>query len=129
MYKRLRTLKKRQTKIEKYEELPQSQLNADQLAAVGKKQEVVSLIRELDELAVQLSDKDAEEKRSVKKLAKLQVIEHQKAVAQAVADARADEQQKLRTMSKLIVAVAAVMPRIPSTVVAKVNKQLILGLY
>ncbi|KAJ3207113.1 hypothetical protein HK099_000347 [Clydaea vesicula] len=49
--KRLRTLKKRQIKIEKYELIQdKSTLNQDQILAIKKKPEVDSLVKELDEI-------------------------------------------------------------------------------
>lgn len=59
--KRLRTLRKRILKIEKYEsEANTRKLNEDQLMAVQKKDEVNTLIKELEELINQMRDKDAE---------------------------------------------------------------------
>ena len=62
--KRLRTLKKRVTKIEKYEEDIaaglKDKLNEDQVLAVQKKGEVVVMIKELEEISKIMADKDAE---------------------------------------------------------------------
>jgi hypothetical protein len=58
--KRIRTLRKRLTKIEKYEELPRDQLNEDQLQALDKKPILAFAMKELDELAKQFSIVDQE---------------------------------------------------------------------
>ena len=53
-----------QAKIEKYEaDVAQglkSSLNEDQIAAIAKKEEVVALVKEFEEMVHQMEEKDAE---------------------------------------------------------------------
>jgi len=62
--KRLRAQKKRLTKIEKYELLDKSQLNADQIETISRKSEVNGNIKELEGILEQIL---AFEKLSIEK--------------------------------------------------------------
>ncbi|KAI3645938.1 hypothetical protein MP228_008866 [Amoeboaphelidium protococcarum] len=131
--KRLRTLKKRLAKIEKYEEQLQAgvdnKLNDDQLAAVSKKGEVLALIKELEDMAALIADKETEDKRAAKKKLKADNIAQNKLIQESVQQAVSLENEKIQTLCRLILAVGSVLPRIPITVVSKVNKQLLIDLY
>ena len=52
--KRLRSQKKRLTKIEKYQALDKSQLNADQIETISRKAEVHGNIKELEGILEQV---------------------------------------------------------------------------
>ncbi|ORX55407.1 hypothetical protein BCR36DRAFT_581429 [Piromyces finnis] len=61
--KKLRTLRKRMNKIEKYENCNDEELNTDQISAIKKKPEVSLLLKEFEDLHKQYTIFDEQEKR------------------------------------------------------------------
>ncbi|RKP20892.1 hypothetical protein ROZALSC1DRAFT_27660 [Rozella allomycis CSF55] len=76
--KRLRTLRKRLVKIQKYEQQSQGKesgsLNEDQIKAIEKKSEVETLIKELEDLIKNFNAIEMEEQRQAKKNKRQQVL-------------------------------------------------------
>eukprot|EP00833_Pecoramyces_ruminatium_P014061 jgi/Orpsp1_1/1188093/evm.model.d7180000062395.1 len=69
--KKLRTLRKRMNKIEKYENCDIKELNADQISTIKKKSEVSALIKEFEDLHKQYTlfdEQDQKEQETIKKL-------------------------------------------------------------
>ncbi|KAI8053831.1 hypothetical protein BDF22DRAFT_681519 [Syncephalis plumigaleata] len=107
IYKRLRTLKKRLTRIEKYEdivaqyseeELPQY-LNEDQRKSIAEKPGIEGAIRELEETHKQLLSVDAEETHSQKKKKQEQEKETRKMIHTAVNDANMQGDKAIETIA------------------------------
>jgi len=107
VHKRLRTLKKRLAKIEKYETSPLPSLNPDQVESLKSKPIVSSLIHELSEIAQSLSTLEIEESRSLKKLQKQNYLEKQAAVARAVNEAYMKNASLMKFAIKAIVALTS----------------------
>jgi len=61
--KKLRTLRKRMNKIEKYENCDKTELNADQITTIKKKSEVSTLIKEFEDLHKQYTLFDEQEQK------------------------------------------------------------------
>ena len=126
--KRLRTLRKRLAKIEKYEEDltlkgSEHQLNDDQLLAVQKKQEVVLLIKELEELIKQMEDRDAEDQRNLKKLRKQEQQERQRALHTARQEVKQSLADGLRQLTELMFVCNVVFPQMPATLISMPDRQ------
>ncbi|ORX82944.1 hypothetical protein BCR32DRAFT_292333 [Anaeromyces robustus] len=70
--KKLRTLRKRMNKIEKYENCDKAELNADQITTIKKKSEVSALIKEFEDLHKQYTLFDEQEQKINENLKKSQ---------------------------------------------------------
>jgi hypothetical protein len=70
--KKLRTLRKRMNKIEKYENCDVKELNADQITTIKKKSEVSSLIKEFEDLHKQYTLFDQQDQKELEVNKKLQ---------------------------------------------------------
>ncbi|KAJ3320173.1 hypothetical protein HDV06_005650 [Boothiomyces sp. JEL0866] len=73
--KRLRTQRKRMTKIENYESADKSTLNQDQIEAVGRKPEVSYLIKEFEEVLKQLAVIEGEQQIQEQKATEERLLE------------------------------------------------------
>ncbi|KAJ3255313.1 hypothetical protein HK103_006336 [Boothiomyces macroporosus] len=73
--KRLRTQRKRMTKIENYEAADKSTLNQDQIEAIGRKPEVSYLIKEFEEVLKQLAVIEGEQQVQEQKAAEERLAE------------------------------------------------------
>ncbi|KAI9144906.1 hypothetical protein BKA69DRAFT_1172438 [Paraphysoderma sedebokerense] len=100
--KRLRTLKKRLAKIEKYETTEVSSLNADQLEAVKSKPVVSSLIAELTELSNSLTSLEVDELKQLKRQQKQFHLEKQASIAKSVSEAVKNSANLTKFMLKLL---------------------------
>lgn len=81
--KRLRTLRKRQAKLESYAALDVTELQRDQVEALAKLPEVKSLVRELEEVLKQMSVLEVDEARYERNLAKKREAEIMSRVKEA----------------------------------------------
>jgi len=70
--KKLRTLRKRMNKIEKYENCDKKELNSDQITAIKKKPEISALIKEFEDLHKQYTVFDEQEQKEEETNKKLQ---------------------------------------------------------
>ncbi|KAJ3052108.1 hypothetical protein HK097_006883 [Rhizophlyctis rosea] len=121
--KRLRTLKKRlvyrligctiaplqksdriafQAKIEKYEQSDKNELNADQVAAIEKKPEVLSAYKEFEEVLKQLGVVELEEFKASKAQQRAQEAAKQAEINQAVQNAKGEANESIRELIKLL---------------------------
>ncbi|KAI8911345.1 hypothetical protein DFJ77DRAFT_469682 [Powellomyces hirtus] len=73
--KKMRALRKKLTKLDKYDQLPTSELNADQIQALDKKPEIVAAFKELEDAVKQIAIVEAEEAKAL--LAKQHAAEEQ----------------------------------------------------
>lgn len=79
-------------KIEKYEQDLRSdsgvKLNEDQLQAIGKKEEVLNLIKEMDDLVKQMRERESEEQKRIKIQKKAEIAEQNALMEQTISSLR-----------------------------------------
>jgi hypothetical protein len=136
-----------QAKIEKYEQDVQAgladKLNEDQRAAVQKKDEVATLIKELEEIVHLMEDKDtevrcvlardgvliAQEQKRIKKAKKQEEVEKQHAVQAAAAAAKAEGAAHVRALLQLFFATNTILPQTPATNVSNQAREAVVTLF
>ncbi|KAI9596089.1 hypothetical protein BDF19DRAFT_439591 [Syncephalis fuscata] len=119
IYKRLRTLKKRLARVEKYEDIvakhtPEElsqHLNEDQRKAIAEKSGIEGAIRELEETRKQLLSIDVEETRSLKKKKQEQEQEMKKTVRSAVNNATIQGDKAIEAVVNYFYAVSQLLPQ------------------
>jgi len=92
--KRLRALKKKQTKIEKYEQMDKKSLNAEQIQTLEKKPEVVALFNELSLVFSLLGTVEEEQSKIAKSNQRNLELATKKRIEEAVAKAIDDLTRK-----------------------------------
>ncbi|KAJ3333424.1 hypothetical protein HDU76_008235 [Blyttiomyces sp. JEL0837] len=95
--KRLRTLKKRLTKLENYETVPKAELNKDQVEALQKKSEVVALVKELEEIIKQLQSSEADEVKITKSQKEEAKLDEERRLTAALLEADGGQTENGRT--------------------------------
>ncbi|KAI9002515.1 hypothetical protein DFJ74DRAFT_695896 [Hyaloraphidium curvatum] len=115
--KRLRNLKKKVKKIETYEAIPKDKLNADQKQTLDKKTETLALVKELEEIIKLLQAHEAEENKQQKKEKQAQEQQDAQKIAAAVAEAKAQDQQKLQALCKAFLSLNILYPSMYSQLV------------
>ncbi|CAJ0923119.1 1933_t:CDS:2 [Entrophospora sp. SA101] len=94
IYKRLRAMRKRMVRVEKYEEIANStpdgknQLNADQLNSLEKKGELAAVIKQSEDILKSMEAVDKEEVKKEKAQKKTQQEENEKAISNAIKEAK-----------------------------------------
>lgn len=106
--KRLRGLKKRLSKIEKYEQSDSALLNADQQQAIQRKPEITSIIKELEDVSKQVTLLEQEQQEQHKLIEALRLQDVKSQVQQISNDlelkARGKSEAMLRVLYALNVA-------------------------
>ncbi|KAJ3033071.1 hypothetical protein HDV00_006803 [Rhizophlyctis rosea] len=100
--KRLRTLKKRLAKVEKYEQEDSISLNPDQIVAIDRKPEVVAAVKELEDVFKALSVVELEEARAARIEQEAREAAKQVEIARAEQNAKAAADEHLRELIKLL---------------------------
>ncbi|TPX69999.1 hypothetical protein SpCBS45565_g02096 [Spizellomyces sp. 'palustris'] len=110
--KKLRALKKKLTKVEKYEQLEKKDLNQDQIQALERKPEVVSAVKELEDVVKQIAVTEAEESKVQQQ--KQQALEQtaQLRVERAVQEVKAASSRTTREILQLFYVLNITLPSI-----------------
>ncbi|KAK9447178.1 uncharacterized protein V1518DRAFT_421545 [Limtongia smithiae] len=100
--KRIRNLQKRKQRLDKYEEQAATpdatKLNADQIAALKSKDQVIYPLKELDDLAKVFKTFDADAKKAQSKVVQEQALAVKHAVSVAREDARKETREQMRVL-------------------------------
>ncbi|KAJ1547626.1 hypothetical protein HK405_005333 [Cladochytrium tenue] len=101
--RRLRSLGKRLTKLEGYENVPKTELNKDQVEALEKKPEVVAVIKELEEILkhLQKTEQEAREITSIKEREDRELTERNFKIITAVDQAQSAAKASMRDVLDL----------------------------
>ncbi|KAI9334646.1 hypothetical protein DFJ73DRAFT_35726 [Zopfochytrium polystomum] len=115
--KRIRSLRKRLTRLEGYESVPRSDLNKDQVDALEKKPEVLAVIKELEEITKLFQKAQSEEIIATKARLKSEAEERNAQVSAAVDRVKAKATSDSRETLDLIFTLTARLPwtRVPLT--------------
>ncbi|KAJ3286323.1 hypothetical protein HK104_009105 [Borealophlyctis nickersoniae] len=113
--KRLRTLKKKLTKVEKYEAMDKKDLNADQIQAVQKKPEVASAVKEFEEIIKQLETVGAEEAKAALDKEKVAQQQEQLKIAEAVKEAQNASQESTMRLLQLLFVLNVSLPNLATS--------------
>ncbi|KAJ3061154.1 hypothetical protein HDU98_002952 [Podochytrium sp. JEL0797] len=108
--KRLRNLKRRLEKLEKYESLPHKDLEKDQIDALTKKGEVASSVKELEEVVKALALAEVEEIKANKEKARLAKMTEDLKVATAVMEAQSVAREHMKKTMELTFALSTILP-------------------
>ncbi|KAJ3007486.1 hypothetical protein HKX48_009100 [Thoreauomyces humboldtii] len=121
--KKLRTLRKKLTKLEKYEEKEYITLNADQRQALEKKPETVASVRELEEVAKQIAVVEDEEHKA--NFSKLRAAEQDATarIARAVENVNTKNAAATRETLQLFYVLNFLLPTIASTSTVALSEQ------
>ncbi|KAJ1558909.1 hypothetical protein HK096_006581 [Nowakowskiella sp. JEL0078] len=92
--KKLRALRKKLQRTEKYEAMLKSDLNQDQIQLVAKKSELLNLIKEFEDLTKILVSTDAEEQATNKKILKIAEAVEAKKIFDAVQEEMVNNSNK-----------------------------------
>ncbi|CAJ0923106.1 1926_t:CDS:10 [Entrophospora sp. SA101] len=101
IYKRLRAMRKRMVRVEKYEEIANStpdgknQLNADQLNSLEKKGELAAVIKQSEDILKSMEAVDKEEVKKEKAQKKTQQEENEKAISNAIKEAKNEHTESI----------------------------------
>nr|CAG8465199.1 15426_t:CDS:2 [Entrophospora candida] len=101
IYKRLRAMRKRMVRVEKYEEIANStpdgknQLNADQLNSLEKKGELAAVIKQSEDILKSMEAVDKEEVKKEKAQKKAQQEENEKAISNAIKEAKNEHTESI----------------------------------
>ncbi|KAJ3231798.1 hypothetical protein HDU78_007487 [Chytriomyces hyalinus] len=110
--KRLRTLRKRLTKLESYESQPHDKLERDQVEALSKKPEVEASIKELEEVVKALTIAEVEEIKAANERDRLAKMTEELKVATAVMEHQNQERHRLKKSIELNFALSTLLPNI-----------------
>ncbi|KAI8616272.1 hypothetical protein BC830DRAFT_213379 [Chytriomyces sp. MP71] len=110
--KRLRTLRKRLTKLEGYEAQQRDALDKDQIEALARKPEVEASIKELDDIVKQVLAAEIEEVKANKEKARLVKMTENLKVATAVMEAQNQERIRMKKTVELNFALSTLLPNI-----------------
>ncbi|KAJ3399974.1 hypothetical protein HDU80_007410 [Chytriomyces hyalinus] len=110
--KRLRTLRKRLTKLESYESQPREKLERDQVEALSKKPEVEASIKELEEVVKALAIAEVEEIKAANERDRLAKMTEELKVATAVMEHQSQERHRLKKSVELNFALSTLLPNI-----------------
>ncbi|KAG4093956.1 hypothetical protein H8356DRAFT_947913 [Neocallimastix lanati (nom. inval.)] len=99
--KKLRTLRKRMNKIEKYENCDVKELNADQITTIKKKSEVSSLIKEFEDLHKQYTLFDQQDQKELEVNKKLQEEKLEKKIKEEVENEKKLHSSQLQYLFKV----------------------------
>ncbi|KAJ3159406.1 hypothetical protein HDU86_001724 [Geranomyces michiganensis] len=113
--KKLRALRKKLTKLEKYEHLPTAELNADQIQALDKKPEIVAAAKELEDAVKLIVVAEAEEAKSVAASQRAAEVKTKQRIAAAVEDCKNDQAAKTRETLKLFYVLNVLLPKLDTT--------------
>lgn len=115
--KRLRSQKKKLARVVLYEEqyrveakLGATTLNADQIKAVEKKGEILSGIRDLEEIVRAMLDKEAEETKAAKKAAKEAAQAERRGNFKALQEAQAQHSAQQQDLLRFVYAANSLLP-------------------
>jgi hypothetical protein len=100
--KKIRNLKKKLFKIEKYETLSQEELNQDQILLLKQKSFVVSVIKELEDLNSNFLNLEKLEKIRLDKLEEIRNEEIQEIINDKVQEARKIPKENLKKLLRII---------------------------
>jgi hypothetical protein len=100
--KKLRNLKKKLLKIEKYETLSQEELNQDQILLIKQKSFVVSVIKELEDLNSHFLTLEESDKIRRDKLEEIRNEEIQEIINNKVQEARKIPKENLKKLLRII---------------------------
>ncbi|KAI9003257.1 hypothetical protein BC832DRAFT_593329 [Gaertneriomyces semiglobifer] len=121
--KKMRALRKKLTKIEKYEQLDRNALNADQLQTLQKKPELVFAVKELEEVAKGIAAADNDEAKLTAQMMRQTEQDTQKRVQDAVNAAKAEGAQNVKAILELMYVLDYVLPNIASISVGLTDDQ------
>ncbi|KAI8593322.1 hypothetical protein BDZ88DRAFT_138656 [Geranomyces variabilis] len=113
--KKLRALRKKLTKLEKYEHLPTAELNADQIQALDKKPEIVAAAKELEEAVKLIVVAEAEEAKSLAAGQRAAEEKTKQRIAAAVEECKSEQAAKTRETLKLFYVLNVLLPKLDTT--------------
>ncbi|KAJ3167862.1 hypothetical protein HDU88_001809 [Geranomyces variabilis] len=113
--KKLRALRKKLTKLEKYEHLPTAELNTDQIQALDKKPEIVAAAKELEEAVKLIVVAEAEEAKSLAAGQRAAEEKTKQRIAAAVEECKNEQAAKTRETLKLFYVLNILLPKLDTT--------------
>ncbi|KAI8801834.1 hypothetical protein BJ742DRAFT_835159 [Cladochytrium replicatum] len=123
VYKKLRALRKKAQKLEKYNQMDKNELNADQLLSLEKKSELLLQLMEAEDIIKVLTHVDAEEAELAKRRQKLQESEIAARVAAAVNEANDANALKQKQTIQLLYALQNTLSNLSTLTVALTDEE------
>ncbi|KAI8812207.1 hypothetical protein BJ742DRAFT_793365 [Cladochytrium replicatum] len=123
VYKKLRALRKKAQKLEKYDQMDRKDLNADQLLSLEKKPELLLQLKEAEDIIKVLTHVDAEEAELAKRRQKVQESETAAKVAAAVSEVNDANAKKQKQTIRLLYALQNTLSNLATLTVTLTDEE------